>query len=77
MRKLFLGRFFGLTAAGVALAAATLNGAHAQDYPAKPVHIIAPFAAGGSGDVTTRLVADYLGQHNEEVLRDWLGKDAK
>jgi tripartite-type tricarboxylate transporter receptor subunit TctC len=32
----------------------------AQTFPTKPVHIIAPFAAGGSGDATTRLVGDYL-----------------
>jgi len=69
MRKLFFSRFFGVMAAGVALAVAALNGAQAQDYPAKPVHIIAPFAAGGSGDVTTRLVADYLGKRwNQPVV---------
>jgi tripartite-type tricarboxylate transporter receptor subunit TctC len=35
--------------------------AQAQDYPARPVQIISPAAAGNSPDVATRLVADRLG----------------
>ncbi len=34
--------------------------AHAQDWPARPVRMIVPFAAGGSTDVAARLVAEYL-----------------
>ena len=50
---------FGLLlAATVALPA----GASAQSYPAKPVLIIIPAAAGNSPDVATRLVADRLTQ---------------
>ena len=41
-----------------ALLAAALAPVFAQDYPQRPVRMIAPFAAGGSGDVTARLVAD-------------------
>jgi tripartite-type tricarboxylate transporter receptor subunit TctC len=40
----------------VALAGVAAS-ALAQDYPTKPVRIIAPFAAGGSTDVLTRLVS--------------------
>jgi tripartite-type tricarboxylate transporter receptor subunit TctC len=36
------------------------SSAHAQDWPNRPVHMIVPFAAGGSTDVAARLVAEYL-----------------
>lgn len=53
--------FLGLSA--IALAAATgLHGgvAWAQAYPAKPIRIIVPHAAGTTPDVVARLVADRL-----------------
>jgi tripartite-type tricarboxylate transporter receptor subunit TctC len=42
-----------------ALLAASVN---AQDYPAKPVRIIVPFAAGGSTDVLARLAGQKLNE---------------
>jgi tripartite-type tricarboxylate transporter receptor subunit TctC len=35
----------------------------ADTYPAKPITIVAPFAAGGSVDVTTRIVAEAAEKH--------------
>jgi tripartite-type tricarboxylate transporter receptor subunit TctC len=45
--------------------------AGAQNYPTRPVRIIVPFAAGGIGDITTRLIADKLGERlGERVIVD-------
>ena len=47
-----------LMAAAVLLMAAGIAGAQAEDYPARTVTIIVPFAAGGPADITGRIVAD-------------------
>ena len=49
-------------AAALLLSAAT-NGAQAQDYPARTVTVIVPFAAGGPADITGRIVADIFSRH--------------
>jgi tripartite-type tricarboxylate transporter receptor subunit TctC len=36
--------------------------AAAEDYPSRPVHVIVPFAAGGSADVYGRYLGQYLSQ---------------
>jgi tripartite-type tricarboxylate transporter receptor subunit TctC len=38
-----------------------MSAAGAQNYPNRPVRIIVPFGAGGIGDITTRLIAEKLG----------------
>lgn len=48
--------------AALALGMAALTGAHAQDYPTRAVTIIVPYAAGGSTDLVTRLIASKLEQ---------------
>jgi tripartite-type tricarboxylate transporter receptor subunit TctC len=53
-------------AAGAALACPALAQLPAADWPARPVRIVVPFAAGGGTDTTTRLLApkmsEFLGQ---------------
>src|SRR5215212_2758760 len=54
-------RFIGCCLAGFALAALCASlPAQAQDYPNRPVKIIVPFPAGGSADVTPRIVGEWL-----------------
>jgi tripartite-type tricarboxylate transporter receptor subunit TctC len=43
--------------AGMVLSAAV----HAQNYPNRPVRMVVPFAAGGVADITSRLIAEKLG----------------
>src|SRR3954470_11922099 len=53
-------------AAWAALAALSASGAFAQQYPAKPVHIIVPFAPGGG--------SDFIGRFMAQRLSDAMGK---
>ncbi|MGH8681357.1 MAG: Bug family tripartite tricarboxylate transporter substrate binding protein [Burkholderiales bacterium] len=54
------GSLSGFAAASVLAAALVAPGAAAQDWPARPVKIVAPFAPGGSADTLGRLVAERL-----------------
>ena len=44
----------------VLILAAALGGAHAQNYPIKPVRLVVPYPPGGSNDVLSRLIAETL-----------------
>ena len=46
--------------AGAMILAMAVAPASAQDYPARPITIIVPFAAGGPTDVIARIVADNM-----------------
>ena len=53
---------------------AAVGGVHAQQYPARTITIIVPFAAGGPADITGRIAADILSRHlNAQVVVENIG----
>jgi len=57
-----LRRQFLKLAGAVATAGAFSNQAMAEDYPTRPVRIVAGFAAGGGVDITARLIGQWLSE---------------
>lgn len=52
-----------ILAAGAAAAASTLApGALAQAFPSRPVKIVVPWTAGGTGDIQARLIGQHMSQ---------------
>src|SRR5258705_11695520 len=49
-----------LALAAAAALLAQIQIACAQPFPGKPVHIVNPYAPGGSGDIVARILADSL-----------------
>src|SRR5262245_34358080 len=60
--KLPRRKFLHLTVGAAALPAVSRI-AWAQAYPARPVHWIVSFAAGGANDIVARIVGQYLSDH--------------
>jgi tripartite-type tricarboxylate transporter receptor subunit TctC len=52
-------KFFALVG-GTLLASLPARAFAVNDYPNRPVRIICPFAPGGSGDITSRIFAEYF-----------------
>ena len=50
----------GAAAAGLALPWSTAS--MAQAWPTRPIRMVSPYGAGGSSDILTRVLADYLGR---------------
>jgi tripartite-type tricarboxylate transporter receptor subunit TctC len=59
--KLVRRRFLGFAAAATALPIAP-HAARAENFPARPVHIVVGFPPGGIGSIVTRLIAQSLEQ---------------
>ena len=57
-----------LAAGGLVSFAVLSTPAFAQQYPAKPITVIVPFAAGGPTDVVTRLVGEHMGRTLGQTL---------
>ena len=60
------------TSAAAAMLAVVASSANAQQWPTRPLTLVAPFAAGGSTDAIARIVADGLGKqlHQSVVVEN-------
>jgi tripartite-type tricarboxylate transporter receptor subunit TctC len=61
-------RKFLRLAAGVAALPAMSRIASAESYPSRPVHLIVPYAPGGTTDITARLVGPWLSERLSQTF---------
>ena len=61
-------RILAGAAAGLFALAMAMASAAAQDYPARPITVIVPFAAGGPTDVIARIVGDHMSKTLGQTL---------
>jgi tripartite-type tricarboxylate transporter receptor subunit TctC len=66
--RMSLSRRTALKLSGLALPALASVPARADNWPSRPVHIIVPFAPGGSGDISARLVGQYIQQKTGQAV---------
>src|SRR5713226_7757059 len=59
----------------LALVAAAPAAAEAQEWPSRPIRFIVPFPAGGSTDVSARVISEYLSRtlHQQIVVENKSG----
>ncbi|MDH7794466.1 MULTISPECIES: tripartite tricarboxylate transporter substrate binding protein [unclassified Beijerinckia] len=57
-----------LVQAGLALALLGLPPAFAQDFPARPIKLLVPYAAGGGTDAVARIVAQAVGERMGQAV---------
>ena len=60
MNRGFLGRWFGIAAAAMAMCTAGGLASAQSPFPSKPVHIFVPYAAGGGVDILARTLGDVV-----------------
>src|SRR5436305_9200657 len=59
-KSMILRHVFAVSALVLMGFAAAPHGASAQTYPSRTVHVVVPYAAGGTGDIVARVIADKL-----------------